>query len=101
MNLWCLAFALMFALDIVWALYTQSMVAGQAVRASSYAAAIQLFTGALVLEYTKDPMLLIPAGLGAFAGTYVVIADPFRPAREWLRARLSGGHKAPPENVQP
>lgn len=101
MNRWCLAFALMFALDIVWALYTKSMVANKPVSASAYAAAIQLFAGAVVLEYTKDPVLLIPACVGAFAGTYVVIADPFRSAREWLMARLSGGRKAPPENVRP
>lgn len=97
---WLSAFAVMFALDVVWALYTISMVAKQTVRASTYAALIQTLTGSLVLAYTHEPVLLVPACAGAFAGTFVVTDDRcvrlYGRGWSWLKA-LWDGHKAPPE----
>ncbi len=62
----------MFALDMVWALYTQAVITNSPFRASSFAAIIQFLSAALVLEYVSNPWLIIPAALGAFTGTYVV-----------------------------
>lgn len=86
-------FMLMFALDVVWALYTQAMVASRSILASSYAAAIQLFSAGLVLEYTEHHWLLVPAGMGAFAGTYVVSSGAVRKIGAALRRR-SGSCRA-------
>ncbi len=91
MSAWCAAFALMFFLDIWWALYTQAMVASRPLLASTWATAIQLFNGALVLKYTDDPYLLIPACAGAFAGTWVVTSGRLRSGLEWCRDRYRPG----------
>lgn len=96
-------FSIMFGLDIVWALYTHAMVDKRPLAASFHAMMIQALSGALVLEYTKEPVLLIPAMAGAFAGTYVVMRGWF----QWLfgraiqMARLWGGRKAPPKTGRP
>lgn len=66
-------FLALFALDFVWAKYTHALAAHQAIPASAYASGIILLNGVAVIGYTSDPWLLLPAILGAFAGTYAAI----------------------------
>jgi hypothetical protein len=64
------AFFAMFALDFVWARYTRNITAGNAGRAGGYAALIVGFNAAVTLGYVADIWVVVPAALGAFAGTY-------------------------------
>lgn len=66
-------FLALFLLDFVWAKYTYAMTARQPGRASAYAALVILFSGSAAIGYTTDPWMLVPAMLGAFAGTYVAV----------------------------
>ncbi len=72
---WAWVFGAMFMLDFVWAKYTRAVQAGQRCLASAHAAGIILLNGAAVLGYVGDPLLLIPAMLGAYAGTWVAIEN--------------------------
>lgn len=67
---WLGSFAAMFASDVAWARYV--IAAGQRVplEAGAWAVALFLLGAFTVLGYTRDRWLLIPATLGAFAGTY-------------------------------
>ena len=67
------AFCVMFALDFVWARYTAAMVEKHAAYAGLYGAGIVVLNGFVTLLYVATPVLLIPACLGAFAGTYIAI----------------------------
>ena len=66
-------FVAMFALDFVWARYTYAMTDKRAVAAGVYAVGILLFAGTAQIGYTADLWLLFPAGLGAFAGTFLAV----------------------------
>jgi hypothetical protein len=65
------AFFAMFFTDVFYAYYIQSVQNAQAIRASFWAATLYILGGIVVLAYTSNPWLLIPAVIGAFAGTYV------------------------------
>lgn len=93
---WLYVFILMFALDMVWALYTQAMITASPVRASTFAALIQLLSAALVLEYVHDPMLIVPAVAGAFAGTYVVSCGALQKVVSAVQLRRPSGDKKAP-----
>jgi uncharacterized protein YqgC (DUF456 family) len=83
MNLWlewALVFVLVASLDFVRARCTQYTTAGAAVRAGIDASLILLMGGFAVISYTRDPYLLIPAALGAFAGTYVAVLKRNQPS---------------------
>jgi hypothetical protein len=49
---------------------------GLALPASGWAVALFLLGAVTVLGYTKNRWLLIPAALGAFAGTWAGVAFP-------------------------
>lgn len=66
-------FAALFVLDFVWAKYTQAMTSKRALGASCYASAIILLSGFAAVSYTANPMMLIPAMAGAFAGTFTAV----------------------------
>jgi len=68
-----LVFGVLFVLDFVWARYTIAMTDRSATKAAGYAGIIIVLSGAAQIGYTADPWLLIPAFLGAFAGTYVAV----------------------------
>ena len=63
----------MFAFDYLCARYTLSVQARHAVAASVTATGIALCSGVLVLTYVASVWNLVPAMLGAFIGTYVVM----------------------------
>ena len=61
------------ALDFVWAHYTKCINSGRAIGAGVYAAIIIVLGGTAVIGYTSDPWMLLPAGAGAFVGTYAAV----------------------------
>ena len=67
----CFVFFMMVAIDLVWALYTRALSHNKSMHASTFSAVIQALSGVLVLEYTHEPVLLLPACVGAFVGTWL------------------------------
>lgn len=65
-----LVFIALFVLDFVWARYTIAIQRKAALAASHYAAMIIALAGFAQISYTGNPWLLIPATLGAAAGTW-------------------------------
>ena len=70
---WLAVFALMFVLDFVWGHYTKMIVSGGAHQAAAAAVGIYILGGLVTIGYTSDPILLIPASVGAWLGTYIVV----------------------------
>jgi hypothetical protein len=68
-----MVFVAMFALDFVWAFYTKAIQRHAATAAASWAVGIILFSGFSQIAYTHEPWLLLPAALGAFAGTFIAV----------------------------
>jgi hypothetical protein len=68
-----LVFLAMFALDFIWARYTAAMVDKRPHLASVYAVGIVATNGVVVVSYTSDPWMLLPAALGAYAGTWAAV----------------------------
>jgi hypothetical protein len=66
-------FAIMAVLDFVWAKYTYATTSHRSLAAGFYAVLIIVLSGLNVLGYTHDPLLLIPAGAGAFVGTSLTV----------------------------
>jgi diacylglycerol kinase len=63
-------FALFFT-DIFYTYYLKSVQEERALRASCWAVIVFFIAAIAVVNYTTDHMLLIPACLGAFCGTWV------------------------------
>jgi hypothetical protein len=68
-----ITFAALFVLDIVWARYTIALTDRRRVLAGSYASAIIALGAVGTISYINDPWMVLPAMLGAFAGTFVGI----------------------------
>lgn len=66
-------FVALFALDFVWARYTNAMTEKRATIAGNYAAAIIVLSGFGITQYASEPILLIPAAAGAWLGTAFAI----------------------------
>jgi len=62
-------FALFFT-DVFYTYYLRAIQNDQALKSSVWAAVVFLIASIAVINYTSDHMLLIPAGLGAFCGTF-------------------------------
>jgi len=63
-------FAAIFIADFVWARYIGAAAHGRRVEASSWAVAVIVMGGYATIKYVGNPMMLAPAALGAFAGTW-------------------------------
>lgn len=68
-----LVFASLFALDFVWAIYTRAVVNKSHTKAATLASAIIVLSGTAAIGYTHDPLMLAPAALGAFGGTWCAL----------------------------
>lgn len=66
-----LVFLLMVALDFMWAMYTQHVVSGTPISAAFASVGIVIFSAILTLFYVTNPLLILPAALGAYVGTFV------------------------------
>jgi uncharacterized membrane protein YfcA len=67
------SFLALFFTDVFYTYYLRSVQEEQALMASSWAVIVYTVASVAVINYTTNHWLLIPAGLGAFCGTYVGI----------------------------
>jgi hypothetical protein len=65
-----LAFVAMIAVDMLWAKYIMAASDRRAFAAAAYSCGIVLGGAVVTLAYVDNPWNLIPACLGAMAGTY-------------------------------
>lgn len=63
-------FVSMGAADICWTRYMQRVASKEPVVAGMWSAGIVAIGAVSVMAYVNDPLYLIPAGLGAFVGTW-------------------------------
>jgi O-antigen/teichoic acid export membrane protein len=66
-------FIAVFVVDIFYTYYLKSINENKAITAGFWGAVVWLIGSIAVIEYTADHMLLIPACIGAFFGTWVGI----------------------------
>ena len=67
-------FAAVVLLDAVFALYIVETAARNALAASVWAGLIQVCNAVTVVSLAKDWRMVVPAVLGAFVGTWIVLA---------------------------
>jgi uncharacterized membrane protein YfcA len=66
-----LVFVSMFVVDIFYAIYLKSIENNKAIHASSMATIVFFIASIATIGYVDNHWLLLPACLGAFAGTWV------------------------------
>lgn len=73
MTDWLLAFIAVFVLDLCWTFYVKSVQNSEVLKSGLWAAVLFVTAGFATLFYVKDPWLLIPSAIGAFAGTSLAV----------------------------
>lgn len=68
---WLLCFVVMTITDVCWAKYTKTAADSKPLPASLWSVSLFVLGGLTVVTYTSNPVLLIPASIGAFVGTYI------------------------------
>jgi thiamine transporter ThiT len=68
-----LAFFAIFFADIFYTYYLKAVHEEQTVKASAWAVIVYVIAAVAIIEYNSNHMLLIPAAVGAFCGTFVGI----------------------------
>ena len=71
MILWIQVFLALVVIDILYAVYTKQVMKDKPAYSSLLAAGIYVINAIITINFVIDPWLLIPAGLGAFVGTYI------------------------------
>ena len=66
-----LTFLSLFCIDIFYTYYLRAVADSRALVASSWSVVVTILGAFVVINYTTDHTLLIPAALGAFCGTFV------------------------------
>jgi hypothetical protein len=66
-------FLIVMGVDYAWARYSVAAAHGQAHRAAAWSIATYLLSAVNVLAYTHNHWLLIPAVIGAYAGTFIAV----------------------------
>ena len=61
----------LFFIDIFYTYYLKSVTDSKVLVASLWSVVITILGANVVISYTTDHMLLIPAAMGAFCGTFV------------------------------
>ena len=61
----------LFFIDIFYTYYLKSVTDSKVIVASLWSVVITILGANVVISYTTDHMLLIPAAMGAFCGTFV------------------------------
>jgi len=64
-------FLSMLVTDIVYTLLLKSVQNDRPIAASIWASLITFLGGVAIINYTSDNMMIIPAVLGAFVGTFI------------------------------
>lgn len=67
------AFVSTFAADFCWALYFRHVADRRPVWAGFWSTSCLMLGSVVTISYVHDPILLVPALLGGFAGTFVVV----------------------------
>lgn len=76
---WAVSFFALFFVDIGYVLYMQNVQKRKKIVASTYATLIFILNSVVIINFTEDKFLLIPAIIGAFVGTYVgMIIEDYR-----------------------
>ena len=75
MTTWIAVFTATVIADWLWAKWTISCQEKLVFPAAVFSAAIILCSGFTMIEFTKDPWLLVPAATGAFVGTWVAVVS--------------------------
>lgn len=70
------AFVAMFLADFVWAKYIKAIADHRRPSASSWAVLLMVLSGVATITYVNNHWMLIPAALGAFAGTWFSVPKP-------------------------
>lgn len=70
---WVLVFFAMFFADICWVAYFISIEERKSAYAGMWGGIIYIFGAFTITSYISDRTLLIPAIIGSFIGTYVVV----------------------------
>lgn len=65
------AFLAMFFTDMFYTYYLSAIEKNRAVMASIWAGVLYLFGALIVVGYTRDVWILVPAVMGGVLGTYV------------------------------
>lgn len=78
---WLGVFLLMILTDMVWAVYIRRSAQGKAFSSALAAMVLLLSGGYVVVSYTADHWMLIPAALGSFVGTYITVRFDTRKER--------------------
>lgn len=64
-------FLLVAFLDFLWAQYIRATASAHALKSASYGTAIYLLGCFVTITYIQDHMMIAPAALGSFVGTYL------------------------------
>jgi uncharacterized membrane protein YfcA len=70
---WITTFLSLFFTDIFYTYYLKAVQKNEAIKASIWAVVVFCVACVAVINYTTNHVLLVPAALGAFLGTYVGI----------------------------
>ena len=70
---WLAVFLAMGFVDVAWAWYIMAVGRGRAGQAAFASGWIILFGGFATIAYIAEPGYLVPAILGAMAGTYLMV----------------------------
>jgi uncharacterized protein YebE (UPF0316 family) len=66
-----LTFVSLFCIDIFYTYYLRAIADNKALVASVWSIVVTILGAFVVINYTTDHMMLIPAAIGAFCGTFV------------------------------
>jgi uncharacterized protein YebE (UPF0316 family) len=66
-----LIFFALFFTDVFYTFYLRSVQNDKPLMASGWAVVVYIIAAIAVIEYNSNHWLLIPAGVGAFCGTFV------------------------------
>jgi len=66
-------FVAYLVIDALYAYYTLAVIARQPLRAAFSSMVLYLLLGAGVLAFASSPWYLLPASLGGFLGTWIVV----------------------------
>lgn len=64
-------FLILFILDLAWSFYLNNVKQGNPTSSASWAAFLYLLGASATISWVNNPWMLVPAAVGAFAGTYV------------------------------
>lgn len=66
-------FGMVFALDFVWTRYISTVAERNPLQSAFWSVGTVLLGGAAAIEYVRNPWMLVPAGIGAFAATWIAV----------------------------